>query len=230
MGIGNIVSMILPYWWAVLIIVVALVVAGVCLFLNRRKASKQKVESNQVDAIVFPGDWRKPQLISIDDIDDFENATPREYKGKFVYLLERIPEPPEPEPVVVNDRSGGSSGVKLSRKVQKKYASALKTLAYLDTLNNGHEEEKVTAPLIKTSQKLSVCLYREFVPEELPVGHEKLTPSWLGSGLDWSLQAQELQPQDSNKLRETIKIGLAVAVIVFAAALLFLIFVIAIDQ
>jgi hypothetical protein len=69
--------------------------------------------------------------------------------------------------------------------------------------------------------------YRPFVPRRLPEKYGYMTPEWLYSGIDWKPQAQEIRVKRPDQVTEKISIGLAIAIIIFALIIVFLILVIA---
>lgn len=89
-----------------------------------------------------------------------------------------------------------------------------------ETPDNG-ETPEVEGVLSTTKE------YRPFVPKKLPEKYGYMTPEWLYSGIDWKPQAQEIRVKRPDTFTEKISIGLAIAIIIFALIIVFLILVIA---
>lgn len=93
-SLGSIFGLLLQYWWATGIVLLAVIGAGAYLFLNRRRARKAQEIKKEVNAVIFDGNVRS-KIVAIPqaEIKDFTTLRPRIVNGKKVYYLRPVMKP-----------------------------------------------------------------------------------------------------------------------------------------
>ena len=88
MGFGDVVELVVQYWYIAAAIILLIVAAGLVLWYRRKSSKEMLIQTRSLQAIILSKGEERKEIVPLWDIEYGDFITTRILDGKLVVLLE----------------------------------------------------------------------------------------------------------------------------------------------